>query len=193
MRHKPFHPVIFLPDDYEIYDFSAEYNPNRRLKSDFGIGKYNEHRPTMYTEAQFTKSSRTVHMGIDIAAPAGTPVYAFDDGIIFDQAYRSAPQDYGGTIITQHQLQGRTLYVLYGHLRKTSILIRQKNQRFQKGEILAHLGEKEENGGWNPHLHIQLSWKKPEDCDMLGAVSLKDREQALLDYPDPQIILGKLY
>ena len=33
-----YHPVIFLPEDYEIYDFSEGYDPNRELKSNFGIG-----------------------------------------------------------------------------------------------------------------------------------------------------------
>ena len=193
MNHPHYHPVILLPADYEVYDFSADYDPNRERRSVFGIGKYNEHRPTMYTEEQFTNTQRSVHIGIDIAAPAGTPIYAFDDGVIFKQTYNALPQDYGGTIITKHHFEGKALYVLHGHLSRASLALHLESARFQKGDIIAYVGEKEENGGWNPHLHIQLSWKEPTVCDMPGAVSLRNRSQALLDYPDPQLILGQLY
>lgn len=191
--NNPYHPVIFLPEDYEVYDFSEEYDPDRKLKSDFGIGKYNEHRPMMYKEAQFTENLRTVHIGIDIAAPIGTPIHAFSDGVIFKQGYNSLPQDYGGTIITKHRFEDKDLYVLHGHLSLKSLQLHENGKPFNKGDIIAYIGNKEENGGWNPHLHIQLSWKKPETFDMPGVVSLKNRKQALLDYPDPQIILGQLY
>ncbi len=188
-----YHPVISLPEDYEVYDFSEGYDPNRELKSNFGIGKYNEHRPTMYKETQFTETLRTVHIGIDIAAPIDTPVHAFDDGIIFIQGYNSLPQDYGGTIITKHRFEDKDLFVLHGHLSFRSLELHKEGERFQKGDVIGYVGNKDENGGWNPHLHIQLSWKKPETFDMPGVVSLIDRKKALLTYPDPQLILGQLY
>ena len=55
------------------------------------------------------------------------------------------------------------------------------------------LGDKSENGGWNPHLHFQLSLVAPEVPDIPGVVSENDRKQALQIYPDPQLILGSLY
>lgn len=188
-----FHPVIHLPADYEVYDFSGSYNPNRFLSSPFGIGRYNEKRPGMYKEEIFIKDRRDIHMGIDIGCPVGTPVHAFADGEIFLFAYNPAPGDYGNTVITKHQVEGRALYALHGHLSGKSLEEKFAGQKIRAGETIAWVGDKHENGGWNPHLHFQLSVEKPETCDMPGVVSEADRERALAIYPDPQMILGKLY
>ena len=76
-----FHPVIHLPDELEIYDFSAGYDPDRVLTHAYGIGKYDELRPGMYKGEQFG-GVRNIHVGIDIGCPAGEPVYAFFAGTI---------------------------------------------------------------------------------------------------------------
>lgn len=187
-----FHPVIPLPPDYEIYDFTGGYDPNRKRSSPYGIGKYNEQRKGMYLTAIFG-GVRDVHMGIDIAAPVGTPVHAFHEGEIFLLGNNPQPGDYGYTIITLHHLDGVPLYVLHGHLSAKSIAGKKPGDRFAKGEVIAWIGDREENGGWNPHLHFQLSYERPETCDMPGVVSMSDRERALRIYPDPQLVLGKLY
>ncbi|HVK59900.1 MAG TPA: peptidoglycan DD-metalloendopeptidase family protein [Bdellovibrionales bacterium] len=191
-----YHFVIDLPSDYEIYDFSKGYDADRVRNSPYGIGKYDELRPGMYATALFSPASeqaRNIHVGIDIGAPAGTPVFAFFDGRIHSAAINSAPGDYGGTLITEHLIDGVKLWVLHGHLSHGSLNIRAAGAEFKKGETLAYLGNKSENGGWNPHLHFQLSLKEPKACDMPGAVSAVDRERALREYPDPRIVLGPLY
>ena len=58
---------------------------------------------------------------------------------------------------------------------------------------MSYLGDEKENGGWPPHLHIQLSFKKPDNLDIPGVVSLADRLEALDLYPDPRQVLGPLY
>ena len=50
-----------------------------------------------------------------------------------------------------------------------------------------------ENGGWNPHLHFQLSRVAPKNYDLPGVVSLADRELATRVFPDPRYILGEIY
>ena len=64
-----FHPVIQLPAEYEIYDFTQGYDPDRTLSHPYGIGRYDEHRPCMYEVEQF-EGIRNIHMGIDIGCPA---------------------------------------------------------------------------------------------------------------------------
>ena len=61
------------------------------------------------------------------------------------------------------------------------------------GEELATLGDKDVNGGWNPHLHFQLSWIKPVTFDLPGTVNNRDRAAALRAFPDPRLVLGPLY
>lgn len=188
--------VIELPESYDIYDFSNGYDPERARGSLYGIGRYNERRPGMYQTDLFTPNAagaRDIHVGIDIAAPVGSPVYAFFDGSIYMVGVNPAPGDYGGTIITEHRLGERTLWALHGHLSHSSALGWNPGQSFKRGDVIARLGDKAENGGWNPHLHFQLSWIKPERCDLPGAVSSKDLNWALENFPDPRFVLGPLY
>ncbi len=187
-----FHPVIELPKDYEIYDFTKSYSPDRSMASKYGVGKYNEKRVGMYEQDLFS-DGRDIHMGIDIAAPVGTPVHAFAEGQIFLFDYNSAEGDYGYTLVTQHFIQEQEFYALFGHLNQKSIENKHRGQAFDRGDTLAWIGDKFENGGWNPHLHFQLSLVAPLKADLPGVVNQKDLKEALQIYPDPRLILGPLY
>lgn len=192
--HPVFHPVIHLPDEVEVYDFSQGYDPNRQLKAPFGIGQYNEHRPNMYAGELFERDARTIHMGIDIGGPVGTPIHAPMHGTIAYQGFNPTPFDYGHVIVTKHQHPDiGTLWILLGHLSRASIEQHCVGQAFEAGAILGFIGDKQENGGWNPHLHIQLSRIDPQTHDMPGVVSKTNHAQALFDYPDPRLILGDVY
>ena len=187
-----FSPVIDLPDGYEIYDFTCGYDPERMRSSEFGVGKYNEKRPTMYSHELFS-DQRDIHMGVDIAAPVGTPIKSFYHGEVYLFGNNPQPGDYGYTLITKHHIEGRDLYALYGHLSSNSIKNISQGQKLNTGDVIAWVGDKYDNGGWNPHLHFQLSWLKPLKPDMPGVVSDSQRSQALEDYPDPRIVLGPIY
>jgi len=191
-----FAQVIHLPAVYEIFDFSNGYDKDRALKSPYGIGRYNERRPGMYNTELFKSEPsavRDIHIGIDIAAPVGTPVYAFFDGHVFAAGINSAEGDYGGTLITEHQIGHQIIWALHGHLSHASVHKQKVGARFARGEVLAQLGSSSENGNWNPHLHFQLARVKPERCDMPGAVNERDLAKALVEYPDPRLVLGPLY
>lgn len=191
-----FHFVVDLPQGYEIYDFTKGYDENRLLKSPYGVGKYNEKRVNMYKGDLYESPQgdlRDIHMGVDIGAPVGTPVHMFYDGEIFMFHYNDQPLDYGYTIITKHSFDGQDLFVLHGHLSKKSIQNKKIGQKISQGEVLAWIGDKSENGGWNPHLHFQLSYEEPKVCDMPGVVNQKNLEEALKKYPDPRVILGQIY
>ena len=47
---------------------------------------------------------------------------------------------------------GQTLYALHGHLARESLKRWRQGDVFEAGEELATLGDKDVNGGWNPHL-----------------------------------------
>ncbi len=192
MFRRQFHPVIHLPPDYEVYDFTRGYDPARPRRSPYGIGRYDEVRQGMYTSELFA-GVRNIHMGIDISAPVGEPVHSFADGTVYMFAYNAAELDYGHTVIIHHVLDGVDLWALYGHLAAASTAHKRVGQAVRAGEVIAWVGAEHENGGWNPHLHLQLSYLRPEVCDMPGAVSAEDRERALRIYPDPRLILGALY
>lgn len=187
-----FSPVIVLPKDYEVFDFTNGYDPNRKHKFAYGVGKYNEKRPQMYS-GELYNDQRDIHMGIDIMAPVNTNVHAFYDGEIFLFANNDRELDYGYTIITKHKINEQIIYALFGHLSKSSIDNIYIGQKFSTGDVIAYIGTKEENGGWNPHLHFQISTQEPKICDMPGAVHERDLQKSLITYPDPRLILGPIY
>jgi murein DD-endopeptidase MepM/ murein hydrolase activator NlpD len=187
-----FHPVIPLPEEYEIYDFSEGYDSNRTLSHPYGIGRYDELRPGMYKGEQF-EGIRNIHVGIDIGCPAHTAVKVFFDGTVFKLGNNALPYDYGPTIITRHQWSGQVVFALHGHLSTESLSRWAEGDPLSAGEDLATVGESHENGGWNPHLHFQLSLVEPETHDLPGAVSAEDRAWARHAFPDPRLVLGPLY
>ena len=185
-----YHPVVFLPDEYEVRDFTnGEYSPS---EYEFDIGRYDELRPGMYSTDLFS-DGRFLHVGIDIGAPVGTPCMAFDDGEISHFGYNPDDGDYGYVLITKHIIDRRSVWALYGHLNSKSIENKELGQKISKGEVICWMGDKHENGGWESHLHFQLSLKEPGTHDMPGVVSPDNRDQALEDYPDPRLVLGPIY
>ena len=74
-----------------------------------GVGCYDEVRG-VYTSPIFSKpgndgsSSRTLHLGLDLFAPPGTPVLAPLDGRVHSIAENRNPLDYGPTVILEHAM-----------------------------------------------------------------------------------------
>lgn len=125
-----------------------------------GFGLYGEKR-SVYAAAQFADAAsderRTRHLGIDIFAPAGTAIHAPLDGTVESVTYNADPLDYGHTLILRHGTAGgRTFHTLYGHLGGTLPGLCQPGQPVKAGDLIAHLGDWHENGGWAPHLHLQV-------------------------------------
>ena len=187
-----FAPVVRLPDEVEIRDFTNLESASRPPRLPYSIGRYDEDRVGMYEQAIF-EGRRTVHMGIDIGAPVGTHVHSFWHGRIYDFGYNAADGDYGHVIVTEHDFDGLRLWALFGHLSRDSIAGKSKGQLIATGEIIGTIGIEAENGGWPPHLHFQLSTIRPQTHDMPGVVAPNERGKALANYPDPRIVLGPIY
>ena len=192
ISHISFENIIDLPDNVYVHDFESN-NKFQDTSDSFSIGRYNEKRPNMYEGDLFEKTNRFIHMGIDIGAPVGTPVKSFYDGEIFLFKYNDQKLDYGYTIITKHQIKGQNIYALYGHLSNSSLKDKKIGQKIYSGEVIAHLGSEEENGGWPSHVHFQLSLIEPKICDLPGVVSEENHNIALKIFPDPRKVLGKIY
>lgn len=124
----------------------------------YGLGLYGENR-TCYASAQFADKAsnerRTVHLGIDVFAPAGTPVHAPFVGKVRHLTYNADPLDYGHTLILEHN-GPVPFYTLYGHLGGSLPQLLAIGDTVSAGQIIAHLGDWGENGGWAPHLHFQI-------------------------------------
>ncbi len=198
-----FHPVIDIGDTWEVLDLSRGYDPEAISLDPPSVGRYNEHRRRMYTTGLF-KGVRNIHMGIDIWVPEGTPVCAFADGHVLFSRDNDNPGDYGPTIVTEHRVRlgphppetkhpPETIYALFGHLSRKSLETVTAGMPLKSGQPFAEVGGAEENGGWVPHLHFQLARERPPVPDLPGVVAPEDHENALRIYPDPQLVLGRLY
>ena len=125
-----------------------------------GFGLYGEKR-TVDTDARFVDAAsaepRTRHLGIDIFAPAATAIHAPMDGTVESVTCNADPLDYGHTLILRHETaQGTPFFTLYGHLGDSLPGLCQPGQTIKAGDLIAHLGDRHENGGWAPHLHLQV-------------------------------------
>jgi len=91
---------------------------------------------------------RRPHYGIDIAAPAGTPVRAPADG---DVAMAEADLYYtGGTVMLDH---GHGLTSVYSHLKDVTVSV---GQRLRQGDVLGTVGSTGRSTG--AHLDWRLNW-----------------------------------
>jgi len=193
-----FHPVVEHPASLRVFDFTEAYDPEHIEDVGWGVGRYNERRtPTMYNSALYA-DGRTVHMGIDIWGPAGTSVHAFAEGHVYAVERHDGPRNYGPTIVTEHSLpldglSSDRFWVLHGHLSAKSMSLHKPGDPVGAGDVLGVFGREAVNGGWPPHLHLQISVDEPTDGDMPGVVHPKDREVALRAYPDPRLLLGDIY
>lgn len=186
------HPVVLLPADVDVLDFTVPEHRRPPRRSAFSIGRYDEDRRGLY-EHELFGGQRTVHMGLDIGGPAGTTLYAPRAGRVLHRGYNPEDGDYGYVLVTEHHLRGRPIWALWGHLSADSIARWEPGSAFAAGDVLGAMGTVSENGGWPPHVHIQLAVERPETHDLPGVVRPDQREEARRKYPDPRLLIGPVY
>jgi 4-aminobutyrate aminotransferase-like enzyme/Ser/Thr protein kinase RdoA (MazF antagonist) len=159
------------------------------------VGRYDEPRllyvaPAFALGSRPTDPHRTIHIGLDLFAEAGTPVLAPLDGVIHAFADNAAPQDYGPVVILRHATdEGGVFFTLYGHLSRESIADWRLGASVRAGQQIATLGEASENGGWTPHLHLQIiSDLMDLDTDFPGVAPAAHRRAWTALCPDPNLV-----
>ncbi|HEX9166713.1 MAG TPA: aminotransferase class III-fold pyridoxal phosphate-dependent enzyme, partial [Gemmatimonadales bacterium] len=168
----------------------------REAGATIGIGHYDEAR-AFYTDDRFRIEGnegpvwRTVHIGVDLWTPAGTPVLAPLPGVVHAFRDNAGEGDYGPTVILRHDGDGVPFYTLYGHLARRSLKTLSVGQPVAPGDVIAHTGVMEENGGWSPHLHFQvITDLLGRDGEFPGVARADQRAVWLSLSPDPNLILG---
>jgi murein DD-endopeptidase MepM/ murein hydrolase activator NlpD len=96
------------------------------------------------------------HQGLDIMAPAGTPVLAAADGTV-EKLYFS--QGGGGVTLYQRAAGGRWV-LYYAHLSGYAPGIAE-GRRVRTGETLAYVGDTGNAGAGNYHLHFAVARMAP--------------------------------
>lgn len=135
---------------------------------------------------------RTIHLGLDVFAPAGSAVHAPLDGTVHSFQVNDNAKDYGPTIIVEHSpAPGLTFWSLYGHLSRDSMDGLNVGQSMTAGTEMARLGDSAVNGGWAPHLHFQIMLDlQGKSGDFPGVCRKGERAEWLMLCPDPRPMLG---
>ncbi|GGK56886.1 peptidoglycan DD-metalloendopeptidase family protein [Rufibacter glacialis] len=151
-----------LRDTSQFEQFVAEMLAQKQAR--VGIGGYFENRVIYRRSEHFggAGESRSIHLGVDIWAPAGLPIYAPLAGTVHSFQDNATFGDYGPTLLLAHELEGIPFYTLYGHLSRTSLAGLSVGMPVAAGAQIATMGPYPENGDWPPHLHFQLM------TDLLG-------------------------
>ncbi len=163
----------------------------------FAIGLYGEIRGAqVYGGDQFATPAsperRTQHLGLDLFVPAGTVLHAPLPGRVLSVADHRLPNDYGPTLILEHQAgeAGPRFWTLYGHLSRDTLSMLQAGTMVAAGQAIGAIGEHTVNGGWAPHLHFQIITDRLDqsgDFPGVGQPSLWPLWRQLS--PDPNLIL----
>lgn len=90
----------------------------------------------------------TNHKGLDIAAPAGTPIYAVAAGTVRYAGYRSS---LGNLVIIDH---GNGVQTYYGHCSKLYV---SKGQKVEVGNAIAAVGKTGAATGYHLHFEIHIN------------------------------------
>ena len=160
----------------------------------FLAGGYLEPR-AVYTTPSFERTGnagrerRTVHLGLDVWLPAGKPVCALIPGEVYRAGVCEDPKDYGGFIILKHRFGELEFFTLYGHLVPNHAYRWVEGDYIGAGEIMARLGQREENGGWVPHLHFQIMLSMlGNDANFPGVAYPSELKTWASICPDPNLL-----
>ena len=190
----------------EIYSDEEKFeafinNERKKSNASYLIGGYREHREMYRRSNLFDKNvadtnflndePRSLHLGVDVWADAGTKIFAPFGGMVHSFAFNNNFGDYGATIILQHQLKTLSFYTLYGHLALKNIDGLRTGKFITRGENFANFGPPQENGHWPPHLHFQIIMDMGIcEGDYPGVCKLSEAEKYLKNCPNPDLILN---
>lgn len=116
---------------------------------------------------------RRPHLGIDYAAPTGTPVQAVADGII---TYVGSKGGFGKYVEIRH---ANNYITSYAHLSRYASIAK-KGAKVKQGDTIAYVGSTGLSTG--PHLDFRIK----ENNKFVDFLKMKNRSSALRSVPDSQ-------
>lgn len=147
------------------------------------------------------KSKTMLHLAVDVNnLEPGTPVLSPCDNmrVIHRMVDESKTNGWGGRVILEIQENSKVIgspqqqskselsspgtnprkFLLLGHLDPSTLP--KVDMHFLKGDVIAHIGDESVNGGWFPHVHVQLMTQKFLDklTDKWDEIDVRDQRDA---------------
>jgi hypothetical protein len=160
---------------------------HERLAIDFSYGGWLEKRDVLWRDSYLSAFHRFVHLGVDFNVPAGTAI-ASDLPLRVIVADDDNDQDGGWGKRVVAQVADLPLWMIFAHLGDVAHFAKYEGARIHPGMTFAEVGESKVNGGWFPHLHLQLidrTWCKTALADIDGYGHQVDINNLARCFPDP--------
>lgn len=122
-------------------------------------------------EGTFTSTSRygwrwgQIHLGTDMAAPVGTPIYSVADGTVV-HAGAGIEGRSGTLVIVEAVIDGEPTWFWFGHMYSDQVYV-EVGDTVRAGQIIAGVGNSGRSTG--PHLHFEVhtgSWDNVVNPDV---------------------------
>lgn len=124
-------------------------------------GGYLEDRTNLWSGVYpLEQKTRLIHLGADINnVVVGQPVASLTDGVVFHILNDLSPKTgWGGRVLIRHQATPKqAIYLMYAHLDGR---LPKVSTPVKRGQIIGYIGAPTINGGWFPHLHLQIMNEK---------------------------------
>lgn len=165
------------------------------LGIDASLGGYLEDREFLWQGTYLGGTDRTLHLGVDLNVPAGTPVVTPFDGKVI-RCDNDSPERFGwGPRVfierTEPAREGsseRWVYI-FAHLADIRV---SEGDIVNSGDEIAVVGAPPTNGNWHPHLHLQKARGSVFDQFLSQGIWTLDgygprskRDSLANDFPDP--------
>lgn len=141
----------------DVSQFQDILQHGERFAADVNAATNSKLRPlfTKFTNGTFTSGFGTrwgaEHLGVDVAAPIGTPIYAVEDGTVIDAGPASG---FGMWVRLRHEDGTITVY---GHVNTTTVSV---GDHVLAGDQIATVGNRGYSTG--PHCHFEV-WLHGKD------------------------------
>ena len=149
----------------EFYDETGKVSKKMFLKAPISFRSYRISSRFSYGRLHPILRIRRPHLGIDYAAPSGTPVDAVADGTV---TYAGRKGGYGNYVEIKH---ANSYVTSYGHLKSFGKGIK-KGARVTQGQTIGYVGSTRLSTG--PHLDFRIKYKNK----FIDFLKMKNRNNA---------------
>ncbi len=154
----------------EFYDETGKVSKKMFLKSPISFRNYRISSHFSYGRLHPILKIRRPHLGIDYAAPVGTPVQAVADGTV---KFAGKKGGFGNFVEVKH---ANNFTTMYGHLKNFGKGVK-VGARVKQGQTIGYVGSTGLSTG--PHLDFRIK----EGSKFLDFLKMKNRNSAVRDIP----------